>query len=89
MMGILMGLYNWIGSLLVVKYLGISKWENLMYYFSDPFKVHAFIAGTVGGIFLQIGIGSNTRIRKVLYICGVSILLILAFYATILIISPE
>jgi len=87
--GILMGFYARMGALLAVKYLSdgysvLSYWEGRHY-----LLIVSPIAGAISGIFLQSGIQLRTTINKLLFIFGLLVLLMLALFTGILIMTPD
>ncbi len=84
-----MGLYCYLGSSLALRFLGFD--ENLLSYSypGDPFRTGMPIAGVISGVLLQIGARLETRIEKVLFICGVLILVFMAAITGVLVMAPE
>jgi hypothetical protein len=87
--GIIMGLYCCLGFSLARRFLGFD--ENILSYSypGDPFQMGMSIAGVISGLLFQISTRLETSTGKVLFICGVLILVFMSFITGVLIIAPE
>ena len=87
--GILLGLYCSLGAFLVIKYLGFDESVLAYSYVANPYRTIVTIVGAISGVLLQTGARFRTRIEKTFFICGTLILLLVALFTGLLIMTPE
>ena len=87
--GILMGLYIYLGSSLAFRFLSFD--ENLLTYSypGDPIWTCVPIVGVISGVLLQIGARLEIRSEKVLFFCGILILVFMAAIIGVIVMAPE
>jgi hypothetical protein len=87
--GLVMGLYCHLGFSLAPRFLSFD--ENLLSYSypGDPLRTGIPIAGVIGGVLLQISARLETRIERVIFTCGVLILVFIAAITGVLVMAPE